>query len=146
MKISVSLGILFLWMAPAFGQPLRVGVAGLNHDHVYGLMESYKKGKVIILGIAEGDAQLVQKYKQRYQLPDSLFFATVSSMLEHIRPDAVLAYNAISDHLQVVEDCAPKGVSVMVEKPLAITVKQSERMAALASRYHIHLLTNYETT
>ena len=37
-------------------------------------------------------------------------------MLQHIKPDVVLAYNAIIDHLAVVEACAPKGISVMVEK------------------------------
>lgn len=127
-------------------QPLRVGVAGLNHDHVYGLMENYKKGRVIILGIAESDQQLVQRYRQKYQLPDSLFYTSISAMLDHIKPDAVLAFNPISDHLAVVEACAPKGISVMVEKPLATTVKQAARMKALVDQYHIHLLTNYETT
>ena len=67
-------------------------------------------------------------------------------MLEHVKPDAVLAYNAIADHLSVVEACAPKGISVMVEKPLATTVAQAERIAALAKQYHIQVLTNYETT
>ena len=127
-------------------QPLRVGVAGLNHDHVYGLMEKYKKGEVVILGIAEADQQLIKKYQARYALPDSLFFPTVSAMLEHIHPDAVLAYDPIVDHLSVVEACAPKGVSVMVEKPLAVSVAQVERMVQLVNEYHIHLLTNYETT
>jgi predicted dehydrogenase len=109
-------------------------------------MENYKKGKLIILGIAESDPGLVQRYKKKYQLPDSLFYTSVSSMLDHIKPDVVLAYNPIADHLAVVEACAPKRVSVMVEKPLAISVKQAERMAALASQYHIRILTNYETT
>ncbi len=67
-------------------------------------------------------------------------------MLEHIKPDAVLAYNAIVDHLAVVEACAPKGISVMVEKPLATTLHDAERMAALVKQYHIQVLTNYETT
>lgn len=147
MKKGSFLALLLLCMVAAFAQqPLRVGLAGLNHDHVFGLLENYKKGKVIILGIAEGDQDLVNRYKKRYNLPDNLFYKDVSSMLEHIKPDAVLAYNAISDHLAVVEACAPKGVSVMVEKPLAMTVKQSERMADLARQYHIHLLTNFETT
>ena len=127
-------------------QPLRVGIAGLKHDHVYGLMENYKKGRVIILGIAESDQQLVQRYKQRYQLPDSLFYTSLSAMLDHIKPDAVLAFNPISEHLAVVEACAPRGISVMVEKPLATTVQQAQRMKALVGQYHIHLLTNYETT
>jgi predicted dehydrogenase len=109
-------------------------------------MENYKKGRVIILGIAESDRQLAQRYKQRYQLPDSLFYTSISAMLDHIKPDAVLAFNPISEHLAVVEACAPRGISVMVEKPLATTVQQATRMKALVDQYHIHLLTNYETT
>jgi len=133
-------------MSVIYAQPLKVGVAGLNHDHVHNIMNQFKNGEVIIIGIAEADEPLVAKYKKAYHLPDSLFYKSVAEMLEHIKPDAVLAYNAIADHLGVVEACAPKGISVMVEKPLATTVKDAERMAMLARQYHIQLLTNYETT
>ena len=136
--------LLLTLKAPA--QLLKVGVAGLNHDHAYGLMNQFKKGEVIILGIAEADQQLVARYKKRYLLPDSLFYSSLAAMLQHIKPDAVLAYNAIADHLSVVEACAPKGISVMVEKPLATTVEQSTRMAALAAQYKVQVLTNFETT
>lgn len=139
--------LLFLtYTGYVYAQPLKVGVAGLNHDHAYGLMQQYKKGAVLIIGIAEPNEQLVARYKQRYQLPDSIFYKTVADMLQHIHPDAVLAYNAIADHMAVVEACAPKGISVMVEKPLTTTVQHAQQMAALAEKYHIQLLTNYETT
>ncbi len=46
-------------------QQLKVGVAGLNHDHAYGLMQQYKNGEVIILGIAEPNTDLVQRYKDK---------------------------------------------------------------------------------
>lgn len=72
-------------------QPLKVGVAGLNHDHAYGLMDQYKNGEVEIIGIAEPNNELVQRYKERYKLPDSIFYTSVSEMLKHIKPDAVLA-------------------------------------------------------
>jgi predicted dehydrogenase len=147
MKTIGFLSLLLILQTLGFSQqPLRVGVAGLNHDHVGGLLDNYKKGRVLILGIAEGDAALVERYKKKYDLPDNLFYPDLKSMLDHIKPDAVLAYNAISDHLEVVETCAPKGISVMVEKPLAMTVQQADRMAVLAERYHIRLLTNFETT
>jgi predicted dehydrogenase len=147
MKTIFFSGMLVLYSLVSLAQqPLRVGIAGLKHDHVYGLMENYKKGRVIILGIAESDRQLAQRYKQRYQLPDSLFYTSISAMLDHIKPDAVLAFNPISEHLAVVEACAPRGIPVMVEKPLATTVQQATRMKALVDQYHIHLLTNYETT
>lgn len=127
-------------------QVLKVGIAGLNHDHAYGLMQQYKNGEVIILGIAEPNKELAQRYQKLYNLPDSVFYSSTEAMLQHTNPDAVLAYNAIADHLSVVEACAPKGVSVMVEKPLATTVAQANRMVELAAKYHIQILTNYETT
>src|SRR5579864_6192273 len=125
---------------------LRVGVAGLAHDHVHGIMNQFKKGEVVIAGIAESDEQLVQRYKKTYQLPDSLFYKTLESLLSHTKPDVVLAYTPISEHINVVEICAPKGIPVMVEKPLATTIKDAERIAALARQFHVQVLTNYETT
>jgi len=125
---------------------LRVAVAGLAHDHVHGILNQFKKGEVIIIGIAEKDDQLVRRYKKTYQLPDSLFYPDLEDLLGHKKPEVVLAYNAINEHILTVEICAPKGISVMVEKPLATTVRDAERMAVLANRYHIHILTNYETT
>ena len=145
LKIILTVGLFFCVMN-LFSQPLKVGVAGLSHDHVNNIMHQFKNGEVIILGIAEADAQLVQRYKKQYSLPDSLFYKSVDEMLERIKPDAVLGYNAIADHLAVVKACAPKGISVMVEKPLATTVADAERMASLTKQYHIQLLTNYETT
>lgn len=127
-------------------QSLKVGVVGLSHDHAHGLMQQFKKGEVTIIGIVESDMQLVDRYKKRYELSESLFYKTTAEMLSRTKPDAVLAYNAIVDHLSVVEACAPKGISVMVEKPLATTVQHAERIAALAKQFNIHVLTNYETT
>jgi predicted dehydrogenase len=125
---------------------LYVAVAGLAHDHVHGLLNQYKKGEVAIAGIAEADKQLVEKYKKSYQLPDSIFFPDLASLLARKKPDVVLAYTPISEHIKVVEVCAPKGISVMVEKPLATTIKDAERIAELSKHYHVQVLTNYETT
>ncbi|MEP6684325.1 MAG: Gfo/Idh/MocA family oxidoreductase [Parafilimonas sp.] len=145
-KSMIAIACFFFFSFSAITQPLKVGVAGLNHDHVNGLLNQYKNGEVIILGIAENDTQLVDRIKKTWQLPDSIFYTSVDEMLKHIKPDAVLAYNAVADHLSVVEACAPHHISVMVEKPLATTVQQSTRMAELAKQYHIQILTNYETT
>src|SRR5260221_5696485 len=146
-KLAALLVINLVIIATDCGQKiLRVGVAGLTQAHVHNIMQQFKRGKVIIAGIAESDQQLIARYKKRYQLPDSLFYNSLPELIQHTHPDAVLAYNAISEHLGVVEICAPKGISVMVEKPLATTVKDADRIATLAQQYHIQVLTNYETT
>src|SRR5580698_3887639 len=144
---SFAMMLLFASVTTSYGQKiLRVGVAGLTHDHVHNIMHQFKNGQVIIVGIAEADTQLVARYKRSYQLPDSLFYNDLPSLISHTHPDAVLAYNAIAQHLGVVEICAPLGISVMVEKPLATTVSDANRIAGLARQYHIQVLTNYETT
>ena len=125
---------------------LHVAVAGMAHDHIHGILNDYKKGTVVIAGIAEENEQLVAKYKRDYQLPDSLFFKNMNDLLQHTRPDVVLVYTPIAGHLRIAEICAPKGIPIMVEKPLATTVKDAERMAVLSKQFHVLILTNYETT
>ena len=94
----------------ANGQLLKVAVVGLSHDHAHAIMQQYRKGEVILLGIAEPDGPLVERYKKLYGLPDSILFNNMGTMLSRIKPEVVLSYNAISEHLDVVEVCAPKGI------------------------------------
>ncbi len=146
-KVVFALLILFSISKVSFAQkPLRVVVAGLNHDHVHGILSLYNKGSVDIVGIAEPDQQLQQKFSKLYHLPESLFAADLKKLLVAKKPDAVLGYNAVGKHLEVVEICAPLGISVMVEKPLAATLAQAKQIESLANKYHIKVLTNFETT
>jgi predicted dehydrogenase len=121
-------------------------IAGLSHDHVNGILQKYRNREVNIVGISEADKNLVARYKQRFTIPDSLFYDDLPSLLKKEKPNAVMAFNAISEHVEVVRACAPLGIHVMVEKPLAFTMKDATEMAALAKKFNVHLLTNYETT
>ena len=67
-------------------------------------------------------------------------------MLNALKPAAVTAFGTTFDHLQVVQVCAPRGIHVMVEKPLAVNLEHALAIAALAQKHAIHVLTNYETT
>jgi predicted dehydrogenase len=125
---------------------LRVVVAGLNHDHVHGILSQYKKGAVNVISIVEPDKGLQQQFAKRYSLPESLFDTDLKKVLTTKKPDAVLGYNAVAHHVDLVEVAAPLGISVMVEKPLAATLEQARRMESLAKQYGIKVLTNFETT
>lgn len=124
----------------------KVGIAGLNHDHIHLILNEYRNGNVNIVGIAEPDKKLWAKFGKMYGVPDSLFFEDLKTMCVARKPVIVLGYNAVGKHIDIVETCAPMGISVMVEKPLAATLEQAKRMEFLALRYYINLLTNYETT
>jgi predicted dehydrogenase len=126
--------------------PLRVVVVGLVHDHVGWILGYQNKNDIEIVGIAEPNKLLAEKYSKRYGYSMNIVYSTMEQAIEKTKPEAVLAFNNIYEHLKVVEYCAPLGIHVMVEKPLAVSNEHATKMLALARKYRIHLLTNYETT
>lgn len=126
--------------------PLRMAVAGLTHGHVDWVFNGMAKDDVEVVGIYETNAELVDRYAKRYSLDRSLFYSDLGQMLAQVKPEAVAAFGAISEHVGVVRACAPLGVHVMVEKPLATTVADAEEIEALATAHGIHVLTNFETS
>lgn len=127
-------------------KPLRIGIAGLTHDHVRGLLSRAQNGDIEIVGIAESNHDLAERYLKQYNLSPSLLYSSLDEMLDKCKPEAVCAFNSIYEHLAVVKACAPRKIAVMVEKPLAVSVDHAKQMQALAIKYGIQLLTNYETT
>ena len=127
-------------------QPVRIGIAGLTHDHVHGFLNNTPKDDFILVGIAESNRDLSKRYAERYGFDIGIVYEDLDEMLDKVKPDGVLAFNSVFGHLQVVEACAPRGVHVMVEKPLAVNSEHARRMAELASEHQTLVLTNYETT
>lgn len=126
--------------------PLRIGVVGLVHTHVHWILGRQPFGDIEIVGIVEPNRDLAQRYARQHGYSMDLVFDTIEAMVNAKKPEAVTVFTTIYDHLKVVEYCAPKGIHVMVEKPLAVSLDHAQKMNTLARRHHIQLLTNYETT
>lgn len=153
-QVKLFTGILAAWLmmgsaakpvnvSPA---PMRMGIIGLTHTHVHGILSRKSQGDIEIVGIVEPNRQLAKRYMDQYGLSMDLVYNTMQEMLDKTKPVAVLAFNSIYQHLEVVQVCAPRGIHVMVEKPLAVNLEHAKQMQALAIKHKIHLLTNYETT
>jgi predicted dehydrogenase len=127
-------------------KPLRVAVIGLVHTHVHWILGRENRGDIEIVGIAEPNRDLAAAYAKQHGYSMDLVYSSMEELISKTKPEAVLAFNTIYDHLKVVEYCAPRGIHVMVEKPLAVSLEHATKMLALAKKYNIHLLTNYETT
>ena len=124
---------------------LRLGVIGLVHDHVSWILNR-KKEDVSIVGIVETNKTAIAKYQKQYKLHDSLFFETYEALYSKVNPDAVSAFNETKEHLEVVKFFAPRGIPIMVEKPMATSYNEALEMARLSKKYEVPLLINYETS
>ena len=127
-------------------EPVEIGVVGLTHTHVHWILGREDRGDIRIVGIVEPNRDLAERYSKQHGYSMSIVFNTIEEMITATHPDAVTAFGTIYEHLKVVEICAPSGIHVMVEKPLAVSLEHAKKMEALAKKYNIHLLTNYETT
>ena len=147
MKLS-SVFLVFALIAGSFAkaEPLRIGVAGLSHGHIWEVINRVDRGDFVVVGVAEQNKAIRESNKLRDKVDPSLFFESLDEMLDKTKPEVVVVYESIYDHLRVVEACAPRGIHVMLEKPLAVNTKHANKMYQLARKYNIHLLTNYETT
>jgi predicted dehydrogenase len=151
MKSSLGVLALATFVAVAAGaesaepRPLRLGIAGFSHSHVHGILR--RKGPdVQIVGIAEKNLELAERYAKRYGLDTGLIFSSLEEMIAKAKPEAVAAFGPTDEHRAVVQACAPRGIHVMVEKPLAFEWSEAMAMEALATRHHVNLLTNLETS
>src|SRR3990170_5852354 len=149
-----SVSCLCLNMTPVFktaaqstsNKPVRLAVAGITHGHAGFILGRKPKPDIELVGIYEPNTDLAKRYSKSFGISTDLFYTDINKMLETAKPEAVVAFGSIYEHMAVVETCAPKGIHVMVEKPLATNLAHAKRMEDLAGKYKIHLLTNYETS
>lgn len=126
--------------------PIKVGVIGLVHSHVHWILGREDIGDIEIVGIAEPNIELAQRFAEMYNFSMDLVYRDVDEMLDSTNPEAVTVFTRISDHLDVVQKSAPRGIHMLMEKPLAVSLNHAKQMKKLADFHKVHLLTNYETT
>jgi predicted dehydrogenase len=129
--------------------PVRVAVVGLEHGHVDGFLEALRQNyfnEVQLVAVSDPDQALLAKYQKKFGWPDYLLFHSEAEMIEKIKPQAILVYTSVAGHRPAIEIAAQHGVSVMVEKPLTISMDDARAIRATAEAHHIQVMVNYETT
>src|SRR5690349_11019177 len=86
---------------------LRVGVVGLVHGHVRGFLnQALKRRDIEVVGIAEPDTALRQRYASQYHLNPEIFSSQIDELVVKSKPDAIVLYTNTFDHRSAVEACA----------------------------------------
>ncbi len=125
--------------------PLRLAVAGVTHSHTSFILGRKGKNDINIVGIYEPNRELALRLAARYKFSPDIIYSDLNKKLDAVKPEAVAAFGSIYEHMAVVEAAAPRGIHIMVEKPLATNMAHATKMQQLAEKYKVHLLTDYET-
>lgn len=120
----------------------RVGVIGLVHGHCWSNLQAiYEMDSVELVGIVEPH-KVLHKYAQEIA-PQVPLLSTFDELLER-KPEIVWSFVENNRHLEIAKLCAPHGIHLIFEKPLASTLSDAEEIRRLAEEHSIEVLTNYQ--
>ncbi|HVU33434.1 MAG TPA: Gfo/Idh/MocA family oxidoreductase [Opitutaceae bacterium] len=126
--------------------PLRVLIAGMAHGHIGRFLHGADPRVVTIVGVEEPDTTIWRRYARNPRLRGVPHYSDLAPAIAGTNPEAVWAFSDTLDHLSIVQAAAPRHLSVIVEKPLAVSWAAASEIAALAHDNGTLVLTNYETS
>jgi glucose-fructose oxidoreductase len=106
-------------------------IAGINFDHMHMgdlLRLAHEHPDAEIVGVADADPSRVADAAQRFGIADFRCFTDFRQCLDETRPDVVLLCPQTGEHADYVEWVASYGVHVLVEKPMASSLADADRM------------------
>ena len=123
---------------------LRLGIAGLEHDHVWGELRHWRGVEgVEIVAAADPNQPLLDKVREEQGVDRLYRDAREMIDREDLQLLQIAGDNASS--ADVVEYAAPRGIHMIVEKPMAATLEQADRMLAAVEKAGVLLLVNWPT-
>lgn len=122
----------------------RIGIAGFTHGHLSAHLREWQRlENATVVGYAESDPELSAKYADRLQ--GATAYNRVEQLLDGARPDVISICNETINHVTVVEAAAERGVHCILEKPMAISLQQAQRMLIAATKHGIQIIVNWPT-
>jgi len=110
----------------------RAAVVGCGDVSVVHLQAIEKLDDVDLVGVCDTDQDRAAAAAERYGVPR---FADHRQLLAAVRPDVVHVCTPHDQHTPVAIDCLDARVAVLVEKPVAHTVAEADRLIAAADRH-----------
>jgi glucose-fructose oxidoreductase len=121
-------------------------VVGINFDHMHMgdlLREVHEHPDAEIAGICDRDPKRMGAAIAALGIPRDRVFTDVAACMQATRPDLVILCPATAEHASAVEEVAPFGADILVEKPFAASLADADRMLAAAKRAGIRLAINW---
>jgi predicted dehydrogenase len=121
---------------------LRLGVAGLVHDHVWSELKCWAAtGRVEIVAVADRHEPLRQRAREEFGV--ERFFDDPRAMLDECDLNFVEICTSNADALPVVQAAAAQGVHCKIEKPMAASLADADAMLAAVEQSGSMLMINW---
>ncbi len=109
-----------------------VGAMGKNHARIY-----WELPDLDFVGIADPDKDLGESISKRYGID---YYQDYRRLLETRKPDAVTIAVPTVNHFDVALEAIQRGIHVLIEKPIAPSIEQGEKIIQAAQQHQVKLM------
>jgi len=106
-------------------------IAGINFDHMHMgdlLRKAYDHPRAEIVAVCDQRPERMKTAVQNFDIAAERQFTDVRECLERAAPDIVILCPATAKHADYVEQVAPFGAHILMEKPMAASLADADRM------------------
>jgi predicted dehydrogenase len=122
-------------------RPLRIGVLGLTHDHVWDhLPDVVSNEETRLAAVADPHQALIGRAEAEFHCRP---YSNPETMLDSEELDSVYIYSDNAAGPELTEMATSRGLHVLIEKPMAADLAGAKRMIAAAEEANVRLLVNW---
>lgn len=120
----------------------RVAILGLTHDHIWHHVADLKSSsQVAVIHVADDHEELVRQLAQQVELGH--VYTSAEDLLAHEQLDVVMIYADNHRSAELAVMAMRRGLHVIVEKPMASTLREADAMLTTAAREGVQLMVNW---
>jgi predicted dehydrogenase len=109
--------------------PLRIGVLGLTHDHVWSNLRELARVKgAALVAAADPNPPLLDQVRRQFNCH---IYPAYDEMLQREDLDAVYVFSDNATGVELTQMAAARRLHVLIEKPLAATLPGADRILAV---------------
>ena len=98
-----------------------------------------------IVALCDLDAEKARAQKQRFSLPDSVgVYTDYHEMLRVCKPELVAVATYSGTHADIAVDCIEAGCHVIIEKPIALSLADADRIIEAEQRMGVKVSANHQ--
>lgn len=113
---------------------ISVGVLGFAHGHVHGYCNQWRERPELDVSVTAGWDHDAGRLQQAVETHGIRPFERAEDLLSDAGVQAVVISSETSRHAELVELAAAAGKTIIVQKPLALTLPEADRIVAAVER------------
>lgn len=118
-----------------------IGCGRVSPNHIVAAI----KNGLEIVGLCDLSKNAVYELKQKCPLiKNAKFYKDYRVMLEELKPELVAVATESGLHADIAVDCINAGANVIIEKPIALSVNDADRIIEAAERMNVKVAANHQ--